>query len=214
MTVQSAISNHKSEIPLRQAASLAERIVDVLRHHCVQIAVAGSIRRRKPIVGDIEIVCVPKRVENLLCEPGESLLNPELNELINAGRLLPGRCRGERYAQFGIPAVEGLKLDLFMTTPGSWGVIFAIRTGPADYSKHLVTRRCYGGALPDDMRIEDGRLFQGCRWERATKFDPQLGEYEVDDLVEPGTPIDTPTEESFFDVIGVPYTEPNQRRRP
>lgn len=210
MTIAAPTSS-KIELPLREADALAAKIVDTLRPHCDQIAVAGSIRRRKPIVGDIEIVCVPACVENLIGERGDSLLDPDLDELLNSGRLLPGRCRGERYAQFGIPSVDGLKLDLFMTTPGSWGVILAIRTGPADYSKRLVTRRCYRGLLPDDMRVDEGRLFAGCRWERATKFDPQLGEYEVDDLVEPGAPIDTPTEELFFDAIDQPWVHPANR---
>jgi DNA polymerase/3'-5' exonuclease PolX len=206
-----APTSSKIELPLRQATPLAEKIVATLSPQCEQIAIAGSIRRNKPIVGDIEIVCIPDCVENLIGERGDSLLDPFLDELIVAGRLTPGRCRGDRYAQFGIPAMEGLKLDLFMTTAESWGVIMAIRTGPAAYSKWLVTRAQHGGALPNDARIDDGRLFRGCSWQRATKFDPQLGEYEVDDLVDPGQPIDTPTEELFFDAIDQPWIHPANR---
>lgn len=46
---------------LDQAKKYADKIVQWLRPHCVRIEVAGSIRRERPEVNDIDIVCIPKQ---------------------------------------------------------------------------------------------------------------------------------------------------------
>ena len=46
--------------PLRQAAALARSLVTFLEPYCDRIEVAGSVRRQKADVGDIELVLVPK----------------------------------------------------------------------------------------------------------------------------------------------------------
>ena len=45
---------------LDEATAIAERVVEILRPHCDRIEVAGSVRRGKPEVGDIEVVCIPR----------------------------------------------------------------------------------------------------------------------------------------------------------
>ena len=45
---------------LADAEELAYETTQTLARHCTRIAVAGSIRRRKPEVKDIEIVAVPE----------------------------------------------------------------------------------------------------------------------------------------------------------
>jgi DNA polymerase/3'-5' exonuclease PolX len=36
---------------------------------------------------------------------------------------------------------EGIKLDLFFARPENWGLIFAIRTGSANFSHHVLGKR-------------------------------------------------------------------------
>ena len=50
-----------NEIPLVKAKKWADRIVEILAPHCDRIEIAGSIRRQKPTIGDIEVVCIPKQ---------------------------------------------------------------------------------------------------------------------------------------------------------
>ena len=54
------MTTDKTRFPIQIAelvgASLVERLEDV----CDRIEVAGSIRRRRQFVGDIEILCIPK----------------------------------------------------------------------------------------------------------------------------------------------------------
>jgi DNA polymerase/3'-5' exonuclease PolX len=54
-----------------------------------------------------------------------------------------------------------IKLDLFIVLPpAQWGVLFAIRTGPADFSHWIVTKRSAGGRLPSNCRVRDGQVFR------------------------------------------------------
>jgi len=140
----------KVKITLTQANSLAARIMAELASVCVRVEIAGSIRRKKSTIGDIEIVCIPKTetVCNLFGEPVSTTrvaFDDKLQSLVADGRFAKPTKNGEKFKQFGIPAVSGLHLDLFMATPENWGLIFAIRTGCAEFSQQLVTQRSKGG---------------------------------------------------------------------
>ena len=50
----------KTRIPLNEAHAIAAEIITVLAPHCRRIEIAGSIRRQRPEVGDIEIVGIPE----------------------------------------------------------------------------------------------------------------------------------------------------------
>ncbi len=147
----------KVTLSLSQAESLAERVADELRPVCERIEVAGSIRRQCATVGDLELVVIPKR-RGLWSDHGESLLDEKLNSLVRYGRLIKGK-GGERYKRFLFPAMDGLQLDLYIVTPERWGVVLALRTGPAEFSRALVTRRQFGGRLDDELIIHDGRVW-------------------------------------------------------
>jgi len=49
---------------LAEARKLAEQMVERLRPACDKIEIAGSVRRGKPEVKDIEIVCLPRDTGN------------------------------------------------------------------------------------------------------------------------------------------------------
>lgn len=177
-----------------QAYRLAKDLADDLAPACECIEIAGGLRRRKPDVHDLELVAIPKvfpLVKNLLGETTEDYfpLDHYLADLVEMGRLAPGDKNGRRYKQFRV-LPSGIFLDLFIVLPpAQWGVIKAIRTGPAHYSHWLVTRKDRGGALPNHLRVKDGAI-------RPL----------YDDLV-----IETPTEESFFEVLGIPMPDPVDR---
>ncbi len=103
---------------LEEAQKIAEKYLNLLKPFCSRIEIAGSIRRGKPEVKDIEIVCIP------------SDLN-KFSEIVNKWEKVKGEPTG-KYTQRILP--EGIKLDLFMANEKNWGLIFAIRTGSADFS--------------------------------------------------------------------------------
>ncbi|GAH73129.1 unnamed protein product, partial [marine sediment metagenome] len=50
---------------LEKAKVIAENLKSLLAPVCEKIEVAGSIRRQKPDVGDIELLCIPKYVASV-----------------------------------------------------------------------------------------------------------------------------------------------------
>lgn len=144
---------------LADAARIAGMIVARLVPQCDRIEVAGSIRRGRSVVGDVEIILVPSDPGTFgdfvlsLCERPSSLFAAQ-NEPIFGW---PTK-NGPRYKRLEVLG-KGIALDLFVTTPDRWGVLLAIRTGPVDYSAALVRPRSKRGLLPEGMSVADGLLF-------------------------------------------------------
>lgn len=113
------------------AILIAERVKAELEPHCERIEIAGSIRRKKPEVKDIEIVAIPKPYETGLFASGIATV---VNQWAKVKGELP--CK---YTQRVLP--EGIKLDLFFAEPENWGLILAIRTGSAEFSHQVLAVR-------------------------------------------------------------------------
>ena len=119
---------------LDQAPFIAEQVKAQLAPHCDRIEIAGSIRRRKANVGDIEIVCVPKHTTS-----GYRSVHWVL-AVIGAGRPKKGDPRTAKYVQFETRGGDGpvINVDVFTATLENWGLIYAICTGSADYSHYVL----------------------------------------------------------------------------
>lgn len=154
-----------------QAKSIADRIVEELRPHCERIEIAGSIRRKKSDVKDIEIVAIPKPYEVGLFETGIATV---VNKWPKVKGELP--CK---YTQRILP--EGIKLDLFFAEPGNWGLILAIRTGSAGFShKVLATSWVKAG-----YKSVDGYLYDNAGHRYYTREEKDLFRRIGLDYVEP-----------------------------
>lgn len=103
--------------------------------------VAGSVRRKKPEVGDIEHVVIPR--PNFLARMDELTLDPDAlfaktDAPLTKAVYSDGTTRwGPLYR--GV-CFRGFRHEIFCAAPENWGAILAIRTGPADFSTRLVTR--------------------------------------------------------------------------
>src|SRR5690348_10860398 len=105
---------------LEEALKIAERVKAQLEPYCHRIEIAGSIRRKKPEVKDIEIVAFPKHYETGLFESGIATVVNQWSKV--KGDLDFDKCK---YTQRILP--EGIKLDLFFAREFNWGYIYAIR---------------------------------------------------------------------------------------
>lgn len=124
---------------LNEARVFAEQLCAKLRPHCDRIEIAGSIRRQRPEVKDIEIVCIPHRISTGLF--GDDLqVDSGFITAVNSMAGSKGSPDG-KYAQRVLKFSGGeIAVDIFMTTPKIWGSIFAIRTGSADFSHYALAK--------------------------------------------------------------------------
>lgn len=172
---------------IKQAYKLADRAGAIISPLCERVEIAGSIRRGKLDVHDIDIVVVPKLipVEDLFGAKTVTLSAlDDASELLNSiGRIAKN---GQRYKQIHLP--DDINLELWIVlSPAQWGVIYTLRTGPADFGHWLVTPRQKGGALPSFLAIKDGAVYNGAKL------------------------LPTPEERDFFQVLNMEWVEPGQR---
>jgi DNA polymerase/3'-5' exonuclease PolX len=184
---------HEVPLALDRADKIASALSAELGPFCERIEVAGSVRRRVPTVKDIEIVCIPKMERDLfgtIAANVPSELDLHVEKLERGARLAPrldafGRTRnGTRYKALAIVR-SGAWVDLLMVRPpAQWGAIFAIRTGPWQYSRALVM-----AAQERGLRCKDGRLLDA-----------------------DGRELATPEERDFIERCGFAYVRPEERR--
>jgi DNA polymerase/3'-5' exonuclease PolX len=196
-----------TRVALSTAERLAEDLVNLLRRSCARIEVAGSIRRQVADVGDIDLVCIPRLVfeaetsdsfdmfgSPVAAAPavGRSLLHERCNELLEAGQIghrldVNGRKSwgpSLKHALYG-----DLALDIRSVTYDTWAYWLTVATGPAEFSKRLVTDRRQGGLCPHHLHFKDGRLRR-----RDTE-----------------EPLDTPDEATLFEAMGWAWLPPKAR---
>lgn len=176
------------------AKRVAQAIVTELAPDCERIAVAGSVRRGKGNPKDIEIVYIPRVSErqigffpDMVEEVDEFDL--ALDRLLARGVLLrDDRVKrwGEKYKR-AIHVGSGMVIELFAAREDTWGYIYALRTGPADWNRKLVTRRDQGGMLPKPLMLVAGNVL------RYGQFTP------------------VPDEATFFGLFGMPCWPPEER---
>ncbi len=178
---------------LKEAQIIADKLQQQLQPFCKddKCVVAGSIRRKAPSVGDIEIVCIPRRETavpygELFPKPDVNLLLKHLreNETSDARgyKIIKG---GDRYHKilFG-----GMQADVFMTNKQQWGRMLALRTGPAEYSKKMAQRWSDMGYKGVNGKLVDVGGESYC-------YKPEF-----------------PTEQDFFDFLGWDYVKPENRK--
>lgn len=137
--------------PLDEVLPVAQHIAGVLGEHCTRIEIAGSLRRQRPMVGDIEIVALPRRAVNLLGE--EEVALPSALDTF-----LRGRVKLEKDGPLQKSFWYGsFKVDLFLpASPAHWGCVYLLRTGSHDFNMWLMSHRS-GQA---GVRFHDGRLMR------------------------------------------------------
>jgi hypothetical protein len=194
-----------------RAMLLANAILGRLAPAAQRIAIAGSLRRRNQWVSDIELVAIPKIEPDPaagLFSPPTSALDRVLNQCVADQKLMPIK-NGDRYKQFFILTATGKpKLDLFVGNPDNWGYLLAIRTGPADYSRHIVTQRAKGGAMRDDILCRGGFVWRAVAPNEAPPG-PSTATV-IDGVVHVLVPV--PEESDFFALVDGGYVEPEKRR--
>jgi len=143
----------KQKFPLIHAQERAAYLRELLAPHCLRIEIAGSIRRKRPEVGDIEILYIPKRLEGV---PKGDLMPKILDHshkrilhLVKEG-ILDFRVKKNGATSFGprvkllVDTKSGIPVDIFSCDEQQWVNNLVSRTGGkmtnitiASYAKRL-----------------------------------------------------------------------------
>lgn len=171
--------------PYAQMMAMATAVVEALRPACERIEIAGSLRRRKVQVGDIELVALSIPILNLLGEPSGLT---QVDALLSKWPVTITK-NGRKYKQFTVTGTSGqaYQIDLFLPEPLCWSVVYMIRTGSSDFARRMVTAKSQGGFRPDQYRVQEGRV-----WEN-------------------GKALNVPDERDLFDLWHMAYVEPENR---
>ena len=173
---------------LENAKVLAERLVKEMWPHCTEVKIAGSIRRQRPEVKDIEIVAVPNGYQ--LYDWARATTNPVHWIKPGTQEIIAWQPKPDGKYWRGLITEPGtgaeVKLDLFLATPENFGVIYTIRTGPAEFSAAIMR---YINEHQNEKQVKDGHLIS-----RAS-----------------GMKFAVPDEETFFERIGLRHIAPEDR---
>jgi len=123
------------------AMKVAEEIVGWLKPYCERIQIAGSLRRKKAEVGDIELLCIPVPISPTslwLGDPPYDNLDYKIREMIKDVWLLDYRLNVKGSRIYGrqnkllVHCASGIPVDIFSTTEENWWVALLVRTGPKE----------------------------------------------------------------------------------
>lgn len=166
-----------TKTPYEKALPVAMKVLYGLSPACTRIEIAGSLRRQKDMIGDLEIVAIPD---------GDKLYEL-LDKKLADGRIthLPKKRWGLKQRAF---MFDGFQFDVYIQPdPATWGYNFLVRTGSAEFSHLMVTKRSEGGWKPDCFECKNARVWWG-------------------DKV-----LDTPDEQNIFALWGMDYVPPTMR---
>lgn len=177
------------KIQLSEASSIANSVLKHIMPALDRGEIAGSIRRQKEIVGDIEIVAISTQRDRLL-----SLLS-DVGQHIKPGvpGVVPwGPKPDAKYLRVRLQ--EGMNLDLFMASPENWGGLFLMRTG--------------SGSGPD------GNSFNGFTPGIFSRWKKLSGGGRMTDCMPTmptGEQLWIPEEQDFFDLLEMNFVPPEER---
>jgi DNA polymerase (family 10) len=185
---------------LGRAMPVAETIIEQLSTlpGIEKIAYAGSLRRGRDTVGDLDIL-VASREPKPISEAFRAL--PQVTNILAAGdtrssvRIGVGAAAIRR--RDGGPNIASIQCDLRILPPESWGAALMYFTGSKDHNVRLRER-----ALKKGLTLNEYGLFPEDPAERHIKTPPQQRGIK---------PVASATEEEIYAKLGLPYIPPEIR---
>ena len=187
------MSATKTRFPRREAVAVARELCGLLKPACERLIVAGSLRRRKADVGDIEILYIPRtevRQLDLISSGPVCLANEAISAMLDFG-LITKRPSVTGSTSWGISNRlalhrSGIPVDFFAASLANWHNYLVCRTGSA----------------ASNIRIATAAQNMGYRWQPyGTGFIH----------LETGKIFPMESEKAVFDFVHLPYAEPWDR---
>jgi len=134
-------------VELELARKIASEVIKRLSPYCQRIEVAGSIRRRKPRVNDIDLVLIPNDLWNLH------------HEIMRLGQM---RMSGSKIMRVMVGSTQ---VDIYVADEETWATLLLIRTGSAESNIRLAALAKRKGwhlaANGDGLFNEEGQRIAG-----------------------------------------------------
>lgn len=201
----------QKRLPLGVAMAVAEDFVEAMRRvkHVVDVSYAGSLRRGKETIGDIDILVSVKKPEHAdeVAEAFRAL--PRVKQIITAGatkssvrasiRAANGRVSNgdtdlrSKGGEIETVAGPSVQVDLRVLPVESWGAALMYFTGSKEHNIRLRER-----ALKQECTLNDYGLF------------PEDGE-DTPPQTRGVKPIVSKTEEEIYQKLGLPWIPPELR---
>lgn len=174
-----------------KALWIAEELKAAISPACERVEIAGSLRRMKPNVGDIELVYIPKfgEVTVDLFSESKNLVDIILTQLEKDG-VLEKRKNVKGSTMFGDKnklmrhIASGIPVDFFSTNNAGWHSYLLCRTGGAESNTQLAGR---AKALGMEWKPYEGVFRKG------------------------STDIAILSEEQMYELLQLPYKAPHER---
>lgn len=181
---------------LHPAMTLAERIQWALGPLCQKCEIAGSIRRARPEVNDIDLVILPRAGQ---IEQIKARCRQRCRVIRDGDQNFIVAIRQPDHSEFQLDIffAHGGKADLLEPQPGNFGSLLLCRTGSKEHNIQIAQR-----AKAQDMKWNPYQgLLAGGSWE----FDGQ------DSVYRGGKIIASETEEQIFEALGMKWIAPAYR---
>ena len=114
---------------LEVAQVAAEQFIQLIQHTCIKVEVAGSVRRGKPEVNDIDLVVIEKLDSLATLSQAITLLGNVISDGPKIKRLMWDYGDGDDLAN----------IDIYVATPETWATMMLIRTGSKENNIRLCT---------------------------------------------------------------------------
>ena len=184
----------KTRYPRSLALSVARQMCVSMADITDRLIVAGSLRRRKAEVGDVEILYVPKMVSqavDFFTTHSVSSVDLMLERLLADGVIAKRKnvngseMWGEKN-KLAVHVASGLPVDFFAATESNWFNYLVCRTGGAE----------------SNTEIASAAKARGWKW---NPYGAGFTDHE-------GQQVLVRSERDVFDLAGLPYREPWERK--
>ena len=137
-----------AELDLRDAQKTAAQVKATVEALCDLLEVAGSIRRQKSKVHDIDFVVVAKS------DADWQRINDKLKQL----KAKPN-CSGNSVIKAFVPCETGFfQVDFYRAKPSTFGVLLLVRTGSAEHNMWVAGYAISMGMM---IRYSEGLIKEG-----------------------------------------------------
>lgn len=167
---------------LDRARRCADRLVEWLAPHCERVVIAGSVRRGKPEVADLDLVVIPK------FEVERDIFGTEIASRNSTWREIDRRITEEKWrvdragAEIVTFHAADVQVDVFWASHENWGTVLMCRTGSKDHN----------------IWLANWAMARGGKWH------PNVGLYHQHRKT-------AQTEEAIYEALGLPFIAPERR---